>query len=348
MGESGRQARPRDLAGDPRFLRARQVRTVIAIGGNAIIAERERGTWAEQRANARAIARELVALKRAGHELVLTHGNGPQVGAALLQHLGGVPEIPALPLDALVAMTQGQLGYLLQNAIEDADAGLRTSTVLTRVVVESDDPAFGEPTKPIGRFYRDERAAQLAAAHWGEVSEDAGRGWRTVVASPDPQEIIEFEQIKTLAERGVLVIAAGGGGIPVTRTDGQLEGVAAVIDKDRASAVLALAVEADLLVLLTGVERVALDFGTRWQRDMARLIVADATRLLASGEFPAGSMAPKIESAVRFVGGGGRAAIVTCAAQLVAAVQGRAGTRIVPDAEGPSATVWAGATTVAA
>jgi carbamate kinase len=324
------------------------MRIVIAIGGNAIIAQRERGTWAEQQANARTIARELVALKRARHELVLTHGNGPQVGALLLQHLGGVPEIPALPLEVLGAMTQGQLGYLLQTAIEDADPELRTSTVLTRVVVDADDPAFSHPTKPIGRFYRDERAAQLAAAHWGEVTEDAGRGWRTVVASPSPKEIIEFEQIKLLAERGALVIAAGGGGIPVRRIDGRLEGVAAVIDKDRASAVLASSIDADMLVLLTGVERVSLDFGTRWQRDMARITLSDATRLLEAGEFPAGSMAPKIESAVRFLNEGGRAAVVTSGERLIDAVQANGGTRIVPDAEGPSATASSSAATVAA
>ena len=324
------------------------MRIVIAIGGNAIIAERELGTWVEQRANAAAIAHELVALKRDGHQLVLTHGNGPQVGALLLQHLGGVPGVPALPLDALVAMTQGQLGYLLQNAIEDIDPGLRTSTVLTRVVVDAEDPAFSQPTKPIGRFYRDERAAQLAAAHWGEVTEDAGRGWRTVVASPTPQEIIEFEQIKFLAERGVLVIAAGGGGVPVTRRNGRYEGAQAVIDKDRASAVLAGAVDADLLVMLTGVERVALDFGTRWQRDMAKLTVSDATALQKSGEFPPGSMGPKVESAVRFVSCGGRAAVVTCAERLRDGVEGTSGTRIVPDDEGPSATAWSGAATVAA
>jgi carbamate kinase len=324
------------------------VRIVIAIGGNAIIAERERGTWLEQRANAAVIARALASLGRAGHELVLTHGNGPQVGALHLQNLGGVPEIPALPLDALVAMTQGQLGYLLQTAIEEADPGLRTATLLTRVRVDADDPSFSVPTKPIGRFYRDERAAQLAATYGGEVAEDAGRGWRTVVASPTPHEILEFEQIRMLVERGVLVIAAGGGGIPVVREDGRLEGASAVIDKDRASAVLARAVDADLLVMLTGVERVALDFGTRWQRDMARMTVSDAGQLLASGEFPPGSMGPKVESGVRFVAEGGRAAIVTCAEQLHEAVDGTAGTRIVADAEGPSATAWCSAATVAA
>jgi len=324
------------------------VRIVIAIGGNAIIAEHERGTWAEQRANAAAVAHELAALKRDGHELVLTHGNGPQVGALHTQHARAASEVPALPFDALVAMTQGQLGYLLQGAIEEADPQLRTVTVLTRVRVDADDPSFAAPTKPIGRFFTDERAAQLAAGSGMTVAPDAGRGWRAVVASPNPQEIIEFAQIEMLLERGVLVIAAGGGGIPVVRDGRRYAGAPAVIDKDRASAVLARAVDADLLVMLTGVERVALDFGTRWQRDMARLTVSDALQLHAAGEFPPGSMGPKVESAVRFVQPCGRAAIVTCAEQLCDAVEGTAGTRIVPDSDGPSATAWTGAAQVAA
>jgi carbamate kinase len=321
------------------------MRIVVAIGGNAITAEHERGTWAEQRANAAAVASEVAALKRAGHELVLTHGNGPQVGALHIQHARAADHVPELPFDALVAMTQGQLGYLLQAAIEEVEPGVRTATVLTRVVVDPDDPSFAEPTKPIGRFYDDEQSAQRAAGAELRVAPDAGRGWRTVVPSPQPQEIVEFAQIAALARRGVLVIAAGGGGIPVVRAGRRLSGVQAVIDKDRASAALARAVDAELLVLLTGVERVALDFGTRWQRDMARLTVSDAEQLLRHGEFPAGSMGPKVESAVRFVRGGGAAAIVTCAARLNDAVEGSAGTRIVPDAEGPSATAWTGAVT---
>jgi carbamate kinase len=324
------------------------MRIVIAIGGNAIIAEHERGTWAEQCANAAAVARELAALKRAGHELVLTHGNGPQVGALHRQHARAAGEVPPLPFDVLVAMTQGQLGYLLQSAIEEADPQLETVTVLTRVRVDSDDPSFIEPTKPIGRFFSDERAAQQAADGGLGVAPDAGRGWRTVVASPKPQQIVEFAQIKILVESGTLVIAAGGGGIPVVRENRSYGGAQAVIDKDRASAVLAGAVDADLLVMLTGVERVALDFGTRWQRDMSRLTVSDAQHLHASGEFPPGSMGPKVESAVRFVRGGGRAAIVTCAERLRDAIEGTSGTRIVPDAEGPSATAWSGAAPVAA
>jgi carbamate kinase len=324
------------------------MRVVVAIGGNAIIAERERGTWAEQCANAAAIAHQLAALKRAGHELVLTHGNGPQVGALHVQHSRAGDEVPALPFDALVAMTQGQLGYLLQSAIEDADPAVRTATILTRVRVERDDPSFSQPTKPIGRFFANEREARQAAGKALTVAPDAGRGWRTVVPSPRPRDIVEFEQIASLARGGVLVIAAGGGGIPVVRGGGRLEGAEAVIDKDRASAVLARAVDASLLVMLTGVERVALDFGTRWQRDMARLTVSDAERLLAEGEFPPGSMGPKIESAARFVRETGGAAIVTCAERLLDAVEGAAGTRVVPDAQGPSATAWGSPDSVAA
>jgi carbamate kinase len=311
------------------------MRLVVAIGGNAIIAEGQSGTWQEQLDNARIVAPELVALKRMGHELVLTHGNGPQVGALHLQHARGLGEVPPLPLDVLVAMTQGQLGYLLQTAIEEVDPGVGTATVLTRVRVDADDPAFRDPTKPIGRFYEEEEARRMAAEHRWQIAEDAGRGWRCVVASPHPSEIVDLESVVALA-RSCIVIAAGGGGIPVVRRDGTRAGVEAVIDKDRASSTLALAVHADVLVMLTGVPWIALDYGTRWQRDMARLTVSDALRLLDAGEFPPGSMGPKVESAMRFVNGGGRAAIVTSIGRLAEAVEGGAGTWIVPDADGPS------------
>ncbi len=324
------------------------MRIVVAIGGNAITAEHEGGTWEEQRANAATVARELAQLWAAAHELVLTHGNGPQVGALHVQQTEAAQAAPQLPFDALVAMTQGQLGYLLQMAIEQADPRVRTATVLTRVTVDGDDPSFESPTKPIGRFFKNEQDARRAAGKGLDVASDAGRGWRTVVPSPRPREIVEFEEIRTLVERGVLVIAAGGGGIPVVRTDGRLAGAEAVIDTDRASAVLASAVGAELLVMLTGVDRVALDFGTRWQRDMARLTLSDANQLLEQGEFPPGSMGPKVESATRFVRAGGRAAIVTCAERLADAVDGTAGTWIVPDVEGPSANAWSRPAPVAA
>jgi carbamate kinase len=312
------------------------MRIVVAIGGNAITQESQRGTWAEQRANALVQAQQLVSLKLRGHELVLTHGNGPQVGALHLLHALSDDQVPALPLDALVAMTQGQLGYLLGLAIEEVDPSITTVSVLTRVLVDPTDPSFTAPTKPIGRFYDEEEAKRLAGERGWKVAPDAGRGWRALVPSPMPKGIVDVDSIRRLVASGALVIAGGGGGIPVVEEKGGVRGVEAVIDKDRASAELALAVEADLLVLLTAVEHIALDFGTRWQRDMARLTLSDARRLLDRGEFPAGSMQPKVESAIRFVGACGRRAVVTSAARLVDAVEGDCGTSVVADSEGPS------------
>jgi carbamate kinase len=324
------------------------MRIVIAIGGNAITREGQRGTWDEQLANARSVARELVQLKRHGHEIVLTHGNGPQVGALHLQHDLAAGHSPPLPLDVLVAMTQGQLGYLMQTAIEELDPSVQTVTMLTRVRVDPADPSFAEPTKPIGQFYSEREARRLERERGFAVAEDAGRGWRCVVPSPAPGEIVEFESVRTLLERGALVIAAGGGGIPITRSGRGPAGIDAVIDKDRASAALALATGADMLAMLTGVEHVAIDFGTRWQRDMARFTVSDATRLLEQGEFPPGSMGPKVESAARFVSEGGRAAVITSAERLLDAVEGDGGTRVVPDEEGPSTGATAAAAVVPA
>jgi carbamate kinase len=312
------------------------VRIVIAIGGNAITREDQRGTWEEMRANARVVAQQVAEIKRRGHELVLTHGNGPQVGALHLQHAVAADEAPPLPLDALVAMSQGALGYLLQTALEEVEPELRTVTVLTRVRVAADDPAFADPTKPIGRFYDEAGAAAVAAQRGWRMAPDAGRGWRCVIPSPRPRGIVEFGSIRQLVANGALVIAAGGGGIPVVEAAGRREGVEAVIDKDRASAELAAAIDADRLLLLTGVDCVALDYGTRWQRDMAQLRISDARSLLRRGEFPAGSMGPKIESAARFAEGDGRVAIITSAQRLAAALDGRAGTRVVADAVGPS------------
>ena len=316
------------------------MRIVIAVGGNAIVRESERGTWEEQLANARPVAEEVAHLRADGHELILTHGNGPQVGALHVQQTLAEPEAPALPLHVLGAMTQGELGHLLRMAIGEVDAELETAALLTRVVVDPEDPAFGEPTKPIGRFYDEREAKRLAAERGGHVAPDAGRGWRFTVASPRPLEVLESELIATLAGMGVLVIAAGGGGIPVARSESGLAGVDAVIDKDRCSQVLAVAVDADLLVLLTDVGHVALGFGTDRQRDMACLTAADAARLRAEGEFPPGSIGPKVESAVDFVAGGGRA-LITSADRLRDAVAGEDGTWIVPEEQGPSAPVEA-------
>ncbi|MEA2217988.1 MAG: carbamate kinase [Solirubrobacteraceae bacterium] len=309
------------------------MRIVIAVGGNALLKEDQRGTWADQLESARPVAEAVVALRREGHEVVLTHGNGPQVGTLMLQHAMGEPQVPALPLHALGAMTQGDLGYLLQMSISEIDPGVPSATILTRVRVADDDPAFDNPTKPVGPFYSEADARRLSRDRGWVVGEDSGRGWRCMVASPRPVEILELEQIRVLAESGSVVIAGGGGGIPVSTRDGTLAGMAAVIDKDRCSAELGLALGFDLLVLLTAVPRVVVDFGTRWERPLWHMSVAETRRLLAAGEFPPGSMGPKIESAERFATGGGRAAIITDAASLMAAIHGEDGTWIQAEQE---------------
>ena len=267
---------------------------------------------------------------------MLAHGNGPQVGMLALQQGRAADEVPALPFDALVAMTQGQMGYLLQQALGDVDRELPTATILTRAIVARGDPAFAAaPTKPIGPFYDEAEARRLASERGWDVGLDAGRGWRRMVASPRPVTVVEHEQIALLARHGVVVIAAGGGGIPVADGEDGLAGVEAVIDKDRCATELAIQISAALLILTTGVPRVSFDYGTRWQRDLARLTVSDALRHLREGDFPAGSMGPKIESAVRFASGFGRV-VITDAPHLPHALDGDDGTWIVPDDEGPS------------
>ena len=312
------------------------MRIVIAFGGNALIREDERGTWSEQTAHAIEAARAIARVARA-HQVILTHGNGPQVGALALQQSSGEPDAPALPFDVLDAMTQGEIGYLLQQALGAVDPSLPTATILTRVRVNPDDPALtAPPTKPIGPFYDEPTARRLAAERGWKVAPDAGRGWRRMMPSPHPLEIVELREIEVLAAAGVLVIAGGGGGIPVVRGAGGLTGIDAVIDKDRCAAELAAACGAELLVLVTGVPRAALGFGTPARRDIVRLTVTDALRHLDAGEFPPGSMGPKIEGAARFAGDGAGRAVITDAAHVAAALDGEAGTWIVPDAEGPS------------
>ena len=312
------------------------MRIVIAFGGNALIREDERGTWSEQTAHAIEAARAIARVARA-HQVILTHGNGPQVGALALQQSSGEPDAPALPFDVLDAMTQGEIGYLLQQALGAVDPSLPTATILTRVRVNPDDPALtAPPTKPIGPFYDEPTARRLADERGWEVAPDAGRGWRRMMPSPHPLEIVELREIEVLAAAGVLVIAGGGGGIPVVRGAGGLTGIDAVIDKDRCAAELAAACGAELLVLVTGVPRAALGFGTPARRDIIRLTVTDALRHLDAGEFPPGSMGPKIEGAARFAGDGAGRAVITDAAHVAAALDGEAGTWIVPDAEGPS------------
>ncbi len=320
------------MARHPRVL---TMRVLVALGGNALSRDDQRGTWDEQRDNARQVARVVAGLHADGHGVIVTHGNGPQVGALALQQRA-VSSLPHMPLDALVAMTQGQIGYLLQQVLDEEAPGLDTATLLTRVVVDPDDPAFRAPTKPIGPFYSEDEARFLADANGWTVGPDAGRGWRRMVASPAPLAVRERDHVATLAATGAVVIAGGGGGVPVVPRGDAFAGVEAVVDKDRCALVLARDTGCDVLALVTGVPRVALDFGTRWQRDLAWITASGARRHLAAGEFPPGSMGPKMEAAAAFAASG-RRAVITSADHLVEAVAGRAGTWVVPDALGPAA-----------
>jgi carbamate kinase len=307
------------------------MRIVVAVGGNALIQAGQKGTWEEQLANVREIVAAVLALRALGHEVVLTHGNGPHVGSLLLQNKLGEAEAAPLPLDALIAMTQGWIGYLLESSFAELDPSVPIAVLLTRVMVDLQDAAFGAPDKPVGPFYDELEARRRAKELGWDVAPDAGRGWRRVVPSPHPLEVLGERHVRALLDQGSVVIACGGGGIPVAEQGAEVVGVAGVIDKDRCSARLAADIGADVLVLLTGVPRVALDYGTRWERELSTLTVDEAMQGLADGDFPAGSMGPKIESAERFVTEAGGRALITSADHLVAAIGGGDGTWIVPE-----------------
>jgi carbamate kinase len=306
---------------------------LLAVGGNSLIRAGEKGTIAEQLANAQRTAAEIVKLIRDGYRIVLTHGNGPQVGAALLRSERGASQVPGHPLDVCDASTQGEIGYLLQQSLatELKRAGLRVPvvTVLTQVLVALDDPAMQQATKPVGPFYScadaEERRLQLG---W-KIVEDAARGYRRVVPSPEPVEILELDVIRDLLGQGVLVIACGGGGIPVAWKDGRLQGVEAVIDKDRASALLASRLDVDLFVISTDTDYVYLDYRKPRQRPLQLATPGALQEYADAGHFPPGNMGPKVESVLRFVTREGREAIITSAENLCRAVAGSAGTHVV-------------------
>jgi len=305
---------------------------VIAVGGNALSRAGERGTFADQQRNAATTCEGIVDVLNAGYRVVVTHGNGPQVGEALLRGELAEPELPALALDVCDAETQGLIGYLLQQTLTNvlAARGRRQTvvSVVTQVVVDARDAAFRNPTKPIGPFYRVEEALERRQQLGWAMVEDSGRGWRRVVASPLPREIVELHAIRACLGTGAVVIAAGGGGIPVVRRHGRLEGVEAVIDKDRASALLAERLHADLLLFSTGVERVALHFSRPDEISLDRMSWEEARQHLQEGEFPPGSMGPKIEAALEFLQGGGHRAIITSPERIAAALRGEAGTEV--------------------
>ncbi|MBM4130050.1 carbamate kinase [bacterium] len=314
-----------------------QRRIVIALGGNAIIPVGQEGTWEQQSAITRRTMELVAQLAADGHQVVMTHGNGPVVGNIVLRCDAGmaVHGIPPMPMFVCGADSQGGLGFMLQQALQNAlrRRGLSqpVAAVVTQVRVDAEDPALARPTKPIGPFYTEEEAERLRLENGWAVVKDAGRGWRRVVASPRPVEVVEWEAIRTLVQSGVLTIAVGGGGVPVVRrADGDLEGVDAVIDKDRASDLLGRLIGADTLAIITQVDKVCARYGKPDQEELDVLPAERAARLLAAGEFPAGSMGPKIEAALSFLAGGGREVVITSPELLLEALAGRGGTRIVP------------------
>ncbi len=291
---------------------------IIALGGNALIREGEKGTYSGQLKHVEEIAQQVARIAKAGYEVVLTHGNGPQVGNLLIQQKAGAKEVPAQPMDVCGAMSQGQIGYMLQQKLGET-AKKPVVTLITQVLVDPKDPAFKHPTKPVGPFH----TKKLPGMVW-----DSGRGFRKVVPSPDPKKIVESKAIKAMVDSGVIVIASGGGGIPVVKKQGRLYGVEAVIDKDLAAERLATSLNAEVLLILTAVPHIFLDFGTKQQRAIRKLNLPQAKNYLRQGQFAEGSMGPKVLAAIRFLEKGGKRAIVTSPRLAYEALAGKAGTVI--------------------
>jgi carbamate kinase len=303
---------------------------VIALGGNALTRAGQSGTYDEMLANAAAMAAAVDQVMEAGWRVVIVHGNGPQVGNLSLQQ-EATTIVPAQPLPLLGAMTQGQLGSLIACAIDLLRGPGTAAALVTHVTVDPSDPAFRSPSKPIGPFFGRGEAEHLAASRGWAVQPDSGRGYRRVVASPEPTGVIEIDALRALVSAGHLVIAAGGGGIPVADAGARRVMVDAVIDKDRAASLIARKLGAQALLLVTAVDRVMLDYGTPRQSELGTITADDAARYLEDGQFPPGSMGPKIESALRFLAGGGELAVVTSPGLLAATLAGGgrcSGTRI--------------------
>jgi carbamate kinase len=306
---------------------------VVAIGGNATHPEDIRGTTEEQEVIAESAADGLVPLIRARNRLLITHGNGPVVGKILLRMMLTRDAIPPMRLDVCVAHSQGGIGYLLIQALENSmrRAGInrQAACVVTQVRVDADDPALQSPSKPIGPFFSEAEARAYEAKGW-TMMEDAGRGWRHAVPSPEPREIINLHVIKALLEAGTVVIAGGGGGIPVVRdAHGDWQGLQAVVDKDLTSALLAASLGIPDLLILTAVERVAVDFGTPRERQLSQVRVSELKALKA--HFAKGSMGPKVEAAIRHIEAGGRRAIIGHLSKALPALAGESGTHVIPD-----------------
>lgn len=305
---------------------------VIAIGGNSLVRAGEQGTVEQQRQNLQNTCEGIAAVLAAGYQVAVTHGNGPQVGDALMRSEVAADHAPPLPLDACVAETQASIGYLIQQSLQEPlrQRGLARPivTMITQVLVSRRDPAFRNPTKPIGPFYTQEQAEERRRSLSWQMVEDAGRGYRRVVPSPQPKVIIELHAIQAALQSGALVIACGGGGIPVVFQRDRLVGIDAVIDKDRASSLLAWELEADLFLISTGVDQVALHYGSPEQKLLDHLTAGQARRYLRQGHFPPGSMGPKVEAALDYLKSGGKEVLITSPERIPEAMQGMAGTRI--------------------
>ncbi|MGB9680525.1 MAG: carbamate kinase [Thermoanaerobacteraceae bacterium] len=306
---------------------------VIALGGNALQDVNTQPTAEAQLEVVKRTAGYLADIIEKGYSIVITHGNGPQVGNIVIQNEVASKVIPAMPFDVCGAESQGMIGYMIQQSLgevlKERNIHKDVTTIITQVVVDKNDPAFKKPTKPIGPFYSKEEAEILKNTKGYEIVEDSGRGYRRVVASPDPKEIIELNTIKLLVKNGVIVITVGGGGIPVIRENGNLKGVAAVIDKDLASERLAEDIDSDILLILTAVDKVSINYKKSDQKDLEKMTVKEALKYIDEGQFAPGSMLPKVKAAVRFAQSKpGRRAIITSLDKALDALEGKAGTVI--------------------
>jgi carbamate kinase len=308
-------------------------RIVVALGGNAIKRPEDRGTIEEQLNAVSKTCNELLKMIKEGHRIVITHGNGPQVGALLIQNEEAKYKVPQMPLDICGAESQALIGYMIQqtlhNKLKEIGINKDIATVITQVKAGADDPAFKEPTKPIGPFYTEEQAEKLRREKGYAIRQIEKKKYRRVVPSPEPKDIIEISAIQRLVEAGVIVIASGGGGVPVVERDNRrLEGVEAVIDKDLAGEILAREIKADIMLFLTNVQGVAINYGKPDQKFLNRITLKEARNYLAQGEFPPGTMGPKITAAIRFLESGGEKAVVSSLEDAFEALEERAGTII--------------------
>lgn len=307
---------------------------MIALGGNAIKQPHEKGTLEEQMKNVQIACAQIAEISRKGYNIVITHGNGPQVGNLAIQQEQSQRMVPPQPLVVLGSMTQGQIGYMIQQNLHNKlnRDGYEIVTVITQVQVDPDDPDFKDPHKPVGPFYTEKNAKILAVNNnWvvKQVKPQGDKTWRRIVPSPKPLKIVEGESIKKMVDAGIIVIASGGGGIPVIKDDkGYLHGIDAVIDKDRAGGVLAKEVDADIFLILTDVDCVKLDYGKPTERDIHEMTITQTKKYMAEGHFLPGSMGPKVEACMRFIEKGGDSAIITSLNKAVDALERKAGTRI--------------------